>query len=101
METTKPNQSKSSVIVKFAAFIIIVAGTMYAASFVTSLLLALFISIILSQPILWLQKKKVPQGLAITFVFILVTGIFLGFGEIIATSFSSFSQEKKRKSARA
>ena len=94
MDTINPNQSKKSVLVNFAAFIIIVAGIMFAASFVTSLLMALFISIILSQPIFWLQKKKVPQGLAITVVFVIVTGIFLGFGEIIATSFSSFSQDE-------
>jgi AI-2 transport protein TqsA len=94
MDTNNPNQSKKLFMVNFAAFIIIVAGIMYAASFVTSLLMALFISIILSQPIFWLQKKKVPQGLAITIVFVLVTGIFLGFGEIIATSFSSFSEDE-------
>jgi len=94
MGTINPNQSKKSIIIIFAALIIIIAGIMYAASFVTSLLMALFISIILSQPIFWLQKRKVPQGLAITIVFVLVTGIFFGFGEIIATSFSSFSQNE-------
>ena len=94
MDTTNPNQSKKSVIVNFAAFVIIVAGIMYAGSFVTSLLMALFISIILSQPIMWLQKKKVPQGLSITIMFVVVTAIFFGFGEIIATSFSSFSKNE-------
>ena len=94
MDTINPNPPKNSVTVNFAAFIIIVAGIMFAASFVTSLLMALFISIILSQPIMWLQKKKVPQGLSIAIVFVVVTGIFFGFGEIIATSFSSFSQDE-------
>ncbi|WP_297708101.1 AI-2E family transporter, partial [uncultured Eudoraea sp.] len=86
MSGTSPIQSKTSIIVKFAAFVVIVAGVMYATTLVTSVLMALFISIILSQPILWLQKKKVPQGLAIAIVFI--------FGEIIATSFSSFSENE-------
>lgn len=94
MSTSEPASGNKLVFVNFAAFVIIIAGIMFAASFVTSLLMALFISIILSQPILWLQRKKVPQGLAITIVFILVTGIFLGFGEIIATSFSSFSEDQ-------
>ncbi len=84
---------KSNTAVSFAAFIIIIAGVMYAASIVTSLLMALFISIICSQPILWLQKKKIPQILAITIVFIFIVGIFFGFGEIIANSFSSFSED--------
>lgn len=94
MSTTEPTTRNKLAIVNFAAFIVIIAGIMFAASFVTSLLMALFISIILSQPILWLYRKKVPQGLAIAIVFILVTGIFLGFGEIIANSFSSFSEDQ-------
>lgn len=94
MSNPEPAPENKLIFVNFAAFFIIIAGIMFAASFVTSLLMALFISIILSQPILWLQRKKVPQGLAIAIVFILVTGIFLGFGEIIATSFSSFSEDQ-------
>lgn len=93
MTTNQPHTRKTSVAVNFAAFIIIVAGVIYAASLITSVLMALFISIILTQPILWLTRKKVPQGLAIAIVFILVIGIFFGFGEIIATSFSSFSED--------
>ena len=94
MSTTEPTSGNKLVIVNFAAFVVIIAGIMFAASFVTSLLMALFISIILSQPILWLKRKKVPQGLSIAIVFVLVTGIFLGFGEIIANSFSSFSENE-------
>lgn len=93
MDIQNSMKYRSNIAVSFAAFIIIIAGVMYAASIVTSLLMALFISIICSQPILWLQKKKVPQGLAITIVFILIVGIFFGFGEIIANSFSSFSED--------
>lgn len=82
---------KTSVVVNFAAFIIVIAGVMYAASMVTQVLMALFISIICAQPILWLQKKKVPQGLAITIVFVVIVGIFVGFGELISSSLASFS----------
>ena len=63
--------------VSIAAFIFILAGAIYAQSLVTQLLMALFISIICAQPISWLQKKKVPQGLAITIVFIGITVILL------------------------
>jgi predicted PurR-regulated permease PerM len=84
---------KSNAAVSFAALIIIIAGIMYAASVATSLLMALFISIICAQPILWLQKKKVPQGLSVTIVFLGILGIVYGFGELIANSFSSFSED--------
>ncbi|MGB5170454.1 MAG: AI-2E family transporter, partial [Eudoraea sp.] len=52
----------------------------------------LFISIICAKPIKYLQTKKVPQSLAILIVFITLTAVFIGFGEIIANSVSSFSQ---------
>jgi len=76
-----------------AAFIIIIAGVMYAESLIAQILMALFISIIFAQPIAWLQKKKVPQGLAITMVFIFIIAVFVGFGELIGTSMSSFSED--------
>lgn len=87
----KTSAPKRSVAVNFAAFIIIIAGVKYGASIVTPFLMALFISIICAQPIMWLQKKKVPQGVAITIVFVLIVGIFVGFGELISNSLSSFS----------
>ena len=66
---------------------------MYAQSLIAQLLMAFFISIICAQPIAWLKKKKVPQGLAITIVFILIIAVFIGFGELIGTSLSSFSED--------
>jgi predicted PurR-regulated permease PerM len=69
---------------------------MYAASIVTSLLLALFISIVCAQPIHWLKKKRVPQGIAVSMVFVIIVAIFFVFGEIIATSFSSFSEDSAK-----
>jgi predicted PurR-regulated permease PerM len=82
---------KTSVAVNFAAFIIIIAGLMYGASIVSQLLMALFISIICAQPIMWLQKKKVPQSLSVAIVFIAIIALFIGFGELISNSLSSFS----------
>ena len=76
-----------------AAFIIIIAGVMYAESLITQILMAFFISIICAQPITWLKKKKVPQGLAITIVFIGIIAVFIGFGELIGASLSSFSED--------
>lgn len=76
-----------------AAFTIIIGGAIYAASILTPLLMALFLSIICAQPILWLQKKRVPQGLAIFTVFIGIVILFLGLGEMIGSSLSSFSEQ--------
>ncbi len=93
MENNNLTSSKNSIALNIAAFIIIIAGVMYAESLIAQLLMALFISIICTQPIAWLQKKKVPQGLAITIVFILIIAVFVGFGELIGSSLSSFSED--------
>jgi predicted PurR-regulated permease PerM len=65
---------------------------MYAGTLVTSLLFSLFLAIIFSQPILWLQRKKVPKGLSIAAVFLLILVIIGIYGEVISSSFSSFSE---------
>jgi predicted PurR-regulated permease PerM len=93
MKDNKISSGKTSVAVMAAAFVIIIAGLMYASSMVTPFLMALFISIICAQPIIWLQRKKVPQGLAITIVFVLIAVLFMGFGELIGNSLSSFSED--------
>ncbi len=88
--STKPNIPIALLV---AAFIIIIAGVMQAENIVNPILMSLFISIVCAQPIIWLKRKKVPMTLAIAIVFIGITGIFLGFGELIATSLSSFSED--------
>ena len=93
MENNNLLTRQYSVALNVAIFIIILAGVMYAQSMVTQLLMALFISVICAQPIVWLKKKKVPQGVAIAIVFIGIIAIFIGFGELISTSLSSFSED--------
>ena len=93
MENNKSLTRQYGGALNIAAFIIIIAGVIYAQSLITQILMALFISIICAQPIAWLQKKKVPQGLAITIVFIVIIAVFIGFGDLIGTSLSSFSED--------
>jgi predicted PurR-regulated permease PerM len=86
-------QYKSNPAITFAAYLIIIGVAMYASSIITPILLALFISIILAQPIAWLAKKKIPNGWAVIMV---LTGSFLlffGMGQIIGSSITQFTQD--------
>ena len=85
-------QRQNSPALNVAAFIIIIAGMLYAAALINSLLLALFISIICAHPIHWLTKKGVAQSLAILIVFFGIIATFFIFGEMIGKSLSSFSE---------
>jgi len=90
------SSSRSYGALNFAIFIVITAGVMYAQELVTQILMALFIGVICAQPIAWLQKKKVPKGIAITLVFISIIAVFVGFGDLIGTSLSSFSEDSQK-----
>ena len=76
-----------------ASYLIIIAVAMYASSIVTPILLALFISVILAQPIQWLEKKRVPVGWAVLIVLLGTFLIFFGMAELIGKSLSQFSQD--------
>jgi len=62
----------SSPAITAAAIIIIIAGLMQATSIVTPILLALFVSVICAQPVNWLGRKKIPHGLAVAMVLLLI-----------------------------
>ncbi len=93
--TDKP----SLTVLKIAAFIIIIAGIMYAKAILIPFLLALFISIICAQPIFWLEKKKLPSGLAITIMLIAILALFLGFGYFVGGAISSFTSNAPKYEA--
>ena len=93
MSNAASTPQKFPLVVQFAALVIVLAGIMYAEAIVTQFLMALFISIISVKPILWLQKKKVPQGVAIAMVVTLIILVFIGLGQIISNSVSSFSED--------
>ena len=86
------NQKRSPFIIA-AAIIIVIAGLMQAQSIVIPILLSLFISIVCTQPILWLTKKKVPFTLAVFLVLAGILLIFLLIGSLIGESLSDFAKD--------
>lgn len=93
MKMNNKNTGKMEItpIIKFAALIIIFAGAIYAKAIISPFLLALFISIICAQPILWLVKNKIPKWLAIITVILGLIIIFSGFTFLIGRTLTSFS----------
>jgi AI-2 transport protein TqsA len=54
------------VLITAASFVLIVAGMSAAASLINPFLLAVFLATLCSPPLLWLQRRGVPNGLAVT-----------------------------------
>jgi len=90
---TYSNNTPTTLIV--AALVIIFAGLFQAESIVNPVLMGLFLSIVTAQPIIWLQKKKVPIGAAILIVLIVEIIVFFGLANVIGNSFSDFSSNVK------
>ncbi len=63
-----------------AAVVIVLAGVKTASVIVVPFLLALFLAIILSPLFLWLKSKKVPQGIALLLIVLL---LFLSVGTLV------------------
>lgn len=79
-------------IIKWAGIFIIIGGIKATTQIFLPILLALFISLMLLQPIHWLERKKIPHPISI--IIVLLTFAFLIFllGDILGSSISKFSK---------
>jgi predicted PurR-regulated permease PerM len=74
-----------------AAFVIILYGVYQAQSVLVLLLVALFLTIIGTPPVLWLEKKRVPSILAVLAVLASMIVVLLLIGGLVGSSLASFS----------
>ncbi|WP_020677414.1 AI-2E family transporter [Geopsychrobacter electrodiphilus] len=75
-----------------ASFIIVVAGMRAAQSLLVPFLLAIFIAIICAGPMHWLQRHRVPSGLAVFLVILTVVGCSLTVLILVGSSVNDFTQ---------
>jgi len=102
---TSKNKKNSAIknVMYLAATIVIIAGVMAAVDIVIPILLALFLCIICTQPILFLDKRKVPYTVAVLIVLTCLAIVLVLLGGIVGNSISDFTadlpiyEEKLRK----
>jgi len=80
-------------ITSIASFVIIVAGLQAAQSIVVPVLLSVFIAIISSPALFWLENKKVPKVLAFMIVVFVVLLILFLVGVLVSNSVSRFMHD--------
>lgn len=73
-----------------AAFVIIVAGMRESQPIIVPVLLSVFIAIISSPALFWLESKKVPKAIAFVIVVAVVLGVLSLVGMLISSSVSDF-----------
>ena len=81
------------ILVSIAAFVIIIAGINLAQSVVVLFLVAVFLALLGTPPLLWLKEKRVPSGIAVLIVMAVMIIVIVLIGAQIGSSFSSFSDE--------
>lgn len=89
---TKPSSSiEIPGIFYIAAAVIVLAAMQVSSAIVTQFLMAIFISIISSKPVGFLEKKGMPSTLAVTIVVIMILVIAGVFGGVLGSSIATFT----------
>ncbi len=83
----------SRILLTMAAFVVIVAGVREARELLVPFLLSAFIAIIAAPPLFYLQRKKIPAGLALVLVIGAVIVAAVLFGALVGNSIDDFSSQ--------
>lgn len=73
-----------------AALVVLLAGLRAAGPLIVPLLLSAFLTILSAPLVLWLQKRKVPEILAVTFVVLAVVGVLAAVAGVVGGSVNRF-----------
>ncbi len=92
METKARTSKAAHLLIVAASFVIVVAGMRAASSILVPFLLAMFIAIICAPPLFWMQRKGVPNTLAVLSILagIIVIGLLLA--AFVGSSVNEFSK---------
>lgn len=74
-----------------ACFVVVAAGMRAASSILVPFLLALFVALISAPPLLWLQDKGIPKGLALLMVVLGMVGLGSVLTAVISSSVNDFT----------
>jgi len=92
MEKTRERPKKVNFLLTAAALVIVMAGIRASASIVVPFLLAVFIAIICSAPLVWMERKRVPKALALLIILAVIIACMLALITIVGSSARDFSQ---------
>ena len=83
--------SPSQVLITMAAFVVVVAGMRAGADIIVPFLLALFIAVISSPALDWLERRGLPRGMAMIVVIAAIVTIGMGITGLVGSSLRQFT----------
>jgi len=90
MNNNEKREAKTPLLLILASFIIVVAGMKAASSILVPFFLAVFIAVICTPPLFWLQRKGVPKVIALVLILVAILAVGLVFGALIGPSLNDF-----------
>lgn len=90
---SRSSNKVTSILVTFAALVIIIAGLKSSQALLVPFLLAFFISIICAGPFYWLQQRRIPAAVALLIVIMIVLLGGLVVATVIGTSVNDFTSQ--------
>lgn len=91
MQTDRIMPKGISVLIGAACFVIVVAGMRSAGDILVPFFLSIFIAIIFTPPLFWMQKKGVPTLIAIIFIITCIIAIFYLLARFVGSSVNDFT----------
>lgn len=85
-----PNAPRSLVVV--AALVVIVAGLKLAGAVLVPFLMAVFLSVLATPMVLWIEQRGVPPAWAVSLTMVAVLGAMVGLGALVTGSVAGFEQ---------
>lgn len=83
----------ASILITFAAFVVVVAGLRAAEPIVVPFLLSIFLAIISAPPLFWLEKRGLPKWLAMLAVVSGIVAVAVGITALLGNSINDFSRD--------
>ena len=83
----------ASILITFAAFVVVVAGLRAAEPIVVPFLLSIFLAIICAPPLFWLERRGLPKGVAMLTVILAIVLVAFGITALLGNSINDFSRD--------
>ncbi|HSS63218.1 MAG TPA: AI-2E family transporter, partial [Gammaproteobacteria bacterium] len=83
----------ASILITFAAFVVVVAGLRAAEPIVVPFLLSVFLAIISAPPLFWLENRGLPKWLAMLTVITGIVAVAFGITALLGNSINDFSRD--------
>jgi predicted PurR-regulated permease PerM len=92
MEIKERTSRAAHFLIVAACFVVVVAGMRAASSILVPFLLSMFIAIICAPPLFWMQRRGVPNALAVLSILVGIIVIGLLLAAFVGTSLNDFSK---------